>query len=120
MTPEARIQAAIEVLDGVLAGDAAEKALTSWGRRSRFAGSKDRAAVRDHVFQALRCRRSYACLGGAETGRALMLGAVRAEGRDPAEVFTGEGHAPSALSEAEAVAGRAPEALGDRFDLPDW
>ncbi len=120
MTPGARIQAAAEVLDEILGGVAAEKALTGWARRSRFAGSKDRAAVRDHVFQALRCRRSYACLGGAETGRALMLGAVRSEGRDPTEVFTGEGHAPSALSEAEAVAGRAPEALGDRFDLPDW
>ncbi|WP_306154365.1 RsmB/NOP family class I SAM-dependent RNA methyltransferase [Roseovarius sp. MMSF_3281] len=120
MTPGARVQAAAEILDEILGGVAAEKALTGWARRSRFAGSKDRAAVRDHVFQALRCRRSYACLGGAQTGRALMLGALRAEGRDPAEVFTGEGHAPSALSEAERAAGHVPEALGDRFDLSDW
>ena len=97
----------------------AEKALTSWARRSRFAGSKDRAAVRDHVFQVLRCRRSYATLGGGETGRALMVGALRAEGRDPAEVFTGQGHSPAALSDAERQAGRPPEALGDRSDLPD-
>src|SRR6056297_778318 len=120
MTPEARIQAAIEVLDGVLAGDAAEKALTSWGRRSRFAGSKDRAAVRDHVFQALRCRRSYACLGGAETGRGLMLGALRAGGVAPETVFTGQGHAPEVLSQHEEAGGAAPVTAGDRLDLPDW
>ncbi|MRU16926.1 RsmB/NOP family class I SAM-dependent RNA methyltransferase [Roseovarius sp. A21] len=120
MTPGARIQASAEILDEILAGVPAEKALTGWARRSRFAGSKDRAAVRDHVFQALRCRRSYACLGGGETGRALMLGALRAGGRDPAEVFTGEGHSPAVLSDAEQAAGQAPETLGDRFDLPDW
>jgi 16S rRNA (cytosine967-C5)-methyltransferase len=120
VTPGARVQAATEVLDEILGGVPAEKALTGWARRSRFAGSKDRAAVRDHVFQALRCRRSYACLGGAESGRDLMLGAVRAQGGDPSDVFTGEGHAPSPLTEAEAAAGCAPETLGDRFDLPDW
>ena len=120
MTPGARIQASAEVLDEILGGTPAEKALTGWARRSRFAGSKDRAAVRDHVYQALRCRRSYACMGGGRTGRALMLGAVRAEGRDPVEVFTGEGHAPGILSDPEQAAGHAPEALGDRFDLPDW
>ena len=120
MTPGARIQAAAEILDDILGGVPAEKALTGWARRSRFAGSKDRAAVRDHVFQSLRCRRSYGCLGGGQTGRALMLGAVRAEGRDPAEVFTGQGHAPQVLSAEEASAGNAPEAPGDRYDLPDW
>ena len=120
MTPGARLQAAAEVLDDILGGVPAEKALTGWARRSRFAGSKDRAAVRDHVFQALRCKRSYACLGGGRTGRALMLGALRAEGRDPAEVFTGQGHAPRELSAEELSAGGAPEAPGDRYDLPDW
>ena len=49
MTPGARIAAAIGVLDAVLAGEAAEKALTGWARGARYAGSKDRAAVRDHV-----------------------------------------------------------------------
>ena len=54
MTPAARVQAAIECLDQIYQGRAAEQVLTSWARRSRFAGSKDRAAVRDHVFDALR------------------------------------------------------------------
>lgn len=120
MTPGARIAAAAEILDAYLDGVPAEKALLAWSRRSRFAGSKDRAAVRDHVFQALRCLRSYAALGGGESGRALMLGMLRAEGRAPEEVFTGEGHAPRALSPEEAAAGRAPEAGAEACDMPDW
>ena len=84
MTPAARIQAAIEILDQILSGKPAEQALTGWARRSRFAGSKDRAAVRDHVFSALRCQRSHAALGGSWSGRGIILGADlkrAAEGR---------------------------------------
>lgn len=120
MTPAARIAAAAEVLDRVLAGEPAEKALTTWARGSRFAGAKDRSAVRDHVFDALRCRRSFAALGGAETGRALTLGALRAAGRDPAEVFTGEGFAPAPLTPEEAAAGCAPLPGAEVLDCPDW
>ena len=120
MTPAARLLAAIEILDRVLDGEPAEKALTTWARRSRFAGSKDRAAVRDHVFTALRCRRSHAALGGSETGRGLILGALREGGDDPDSFFTGEGHAPAPLSDAERTAGRPPEAGAEAGDIPDW
>ncbi|WOI34196.1 RsmB/NOP family class I SAM-dependent RNA methyltransferase [Tritonibacter scottomollicae] len=120
MTPGARVQAATEILDEILAGEAAEKALTNWGRRSRYAGSKDRLAVRDHVFQALRCQRSHAALGGALTGRGLMIGALRAEGLDPADLFHGEGHAPKPLDEAEQVSPRAFESVAEENDLPEW
>jgi len=58
MTPAARLSAAIEVLDLHLAGTPVEKALTNWARRSRYAGSKDRAALRDIVFDCLRRRAS--------------------------------------------------------------
>ncbi|WP_113911335.1 RsmB/NOP family class I SAM-dependent RNA methyltransferase [Roseovarius dicentrarchi] len=119
MTPGARVQAAIEVLDQIASGEAAEKALIGWARRSRFAGSGDRAAVRDHVFQALRCWRSYACLGGGETGRARMIGALRASGVDPTTVFTGEGHAPAPLGAAEQDAGCVPTGA-DACDMPEW
>jgi 16S rRNA (cytosine967-C5)-methyltransferase len=120
VTPGARIAAAIGVLDRVLAGEAAEACLTGWARGARYAGSKDRVAVRDHVFQALRCRRSHACLGGAATGRGLMIGALRADGSDPEALFTGQGHAPPPLTAAERAAGAPPVAEGDRLDLPDW
>jgi 16S rRNA (cytosine967-C5)-methyltransferase len=116
MTPPARAAAAIAVLDRILAGENAEQALTNWGRASRFAGSGDRAAVRDLVFQALRCRRSYAALGGAQTGRGLILGHFRAEGIDLDAVFNGEGHAPARVSGEE---GRVPTE-NEALDCPDW
>ncbi|GAB1480662.1 RsmB/NOP family class I SAM-dependent RNA methyltransferase [Paracoccaceae bacterium] len=116
MTPAARHAAAIEVLDRILAGTPAEQALTNWGRASRFAGSGDRAALRDLVFQALRCRRSFAALGGGETGRGLILGSLRAEGIDPAGIFTGEGHAPPPVGDEP---GRLPEGQ-EALDCPDW
>ncbi|MEX0302521.1 MAG: RsmB/NOP family class I SAM-dependent RNA methyltransferase [Leisingera sp.] len=119
MTPAARLQAAIEILDQVLAGEPAEKSLTSWGRRSRFAGSKDRAAVRDHVFTALRCLRSHAALGGARSGRGLILGALREAGQNADEVFSGQGHAPSPLSDAERSLPEAPKGP-EALDIPDW
>jgi 16S rRNA (cytosine967-C5)-methyltransferase len=121
MTPAARVAAAIEILDRVLAGEAAEKVLTQWGRDNRYAGSGDRAAVRTHVFGALRKQRSLAAMGGAETGRGIMIGALREAGEDPAAVFTGVGHAPAPLNDLERewrVAGSLPLAV--RGDMPDW
>ena len=115
MTPGARATAAIEVLDRVLAGEAAEKALTNWGRASRFAGSGDRAAVRDIVYDALRRRASSAALGGGLTGRGLVLGLMRAAGQEA--LFSGEGHAPAPPALVEA--GREPDAE-ERLDLPGW
>lgn len=118
MTPPARVAAAIELLDQILAGAPAEKALTHWGRANRYAGSKDRAAVRDHVFDALRCRRSLAAMGRAETGRGIMIGAVRRDGGNLADVFSGIGHAPAVLTAQESEATAADRTLP--VDLPDW
>ena len=123
MTPAARLNAAIVLLDAILAGEPAERALTHWGRASRFAGSADRAAVRDHVFDALRCRGSYAALGGSLSGRGLMLGWARAQGADIAALFSGEGHGPAPLSAAEQAALQAPAPSDEErlaMDWPDW
>lgn len=117
MTPAARIAAAADVLDRILAGQAPEPALVNWGRASRFAGSGDRAAVRDLVFDALRCRRSFAALGGGLSGRGLMLGRLRALGQDPAGVFTGTGHALAPLTPADE--GRTPVGA-EALDCPEW
>lgn len=117
MTPAARLSAAIAILDRILAGQLAEPALLSWSRASRFAGSGDRQAVRDLVFDALRRRRSAAALGGGETGRGLVLGLMRARGVEMAALFTGAGHAPAAITAADA--GRAPEG-NEALDCPDW
>lgn len=119
MTPAARVQAAAEILDRIAAGTPAEQALLGWSRASRFAGSKDRAAVRDHVFDALRRWRSAAASGGGESGRARMIGLLRQQGIDPDTLFTGEGHAPAPLDATERAAGRVPEGP-EALDLPDW
>jgi len=122
MTPGARISAAISLLDDALAGEPAERALTRWARASRFAGSKDRAAVRDHVYDALRQLRSLGWRGGGAAGRQVLIGQTLRDGLDFAALFTGEGHDPAPLSEAERAALRpgldgAPDPV--RLDYPD-
>ena len=121
MTPAARISAAIEILDAVLTGAPAERQLTNWARANRYAGSGDRARVRDLVFDVLRCRRSCAWAGGAETGRGLMLGLLRLRGEDLDGYFTGERFAPDPLTEderSEPSLDQAPDPV--QFDVPDW
>lgn len=118
MTPGARVAAAIAVLDQIGSGAFAEQALTGWARASRFAGAKDRAAVRDHVFDVLRCRRSL----GDGDGRTLMARLLQRDNVDLSHIFNGLGHAPDAFSEAEVAALALPLALSDAAacDLPDW
>jgi 16S rRNA (cytosine967-C5)-methyltransferase len=118
MTPGARVAAAIAVLDQIQAGAVAEQALTAWARGSRFAGSKDRAAVRDHVFDVLRAKRSL----GDGTGRDLLQRLAQREGWRIEDLFSGDGHAPDPLTAQEIDALAAPLALCDaaRCDLPDW
>lgn len=118
MTPAARYAAAIGILGAWRAGQPAEQALTHWARGARYAGSKDRAAVRDHVYDVLRRTGSCAAAGGGTDGRALVLGLLRLQQDDPDAVFTGAGHAPAALTEAERA---APVTDPDpRLDLPEW
>src|SRR3954466_12904348 len=79
MTPAARLQAAIEVLDAAIAsarddGPPADSIVTRYFKQRRYAGSKDRRAVRELVFRTIR--------RGAErpeSGRAAVLGLVEDE-----------------------------------------
>ena len=118
MTPGARVAVAIAVLDQIKEGTAAEQALTVWARGSRYAGSKDRAAVRDHVFDVLRAKRSL----GDGSGRSLMQRLAQREGWDVPFLFSGEGHAPAPLSADENNALDTPLSLSDaiRCDVPEW
>ena len=79
MTPAARLQAAIEVLDEVIAsarddGPPADTIVTRYFKQRRYAGSKDRRAVRELVFRAI--RRSAEL---PESGRSAVLGIVEDE-----------------------------------------
>ena len=106
MTPAARLSAAIELLDAILAGEPAERELTRWARASRFAGSKDRAAVRDLVYDGLRRRRSLGWQGGGDTGRAIVLAHQAREGADLDALFTGEGFDPAPVTRSRAGGAR--------------
>ncbi len=118
MTPGAHVAAKIEVLDAILLGVAAEKALTNWGRSNRFAGSKDRANIRDLVFQAIRCRRSAGAWPDASSARAWAIGALRANEVDPVQLFTGVGHSPTKLRANELTT--QPILELDAWDIQDW
>jgi 16S rRNA (cytosine967-C5)-methyltransferase len=130
MTPGARVEAAIEILDRwALNDEAVERALTGWGRANRYAGSGDRRAIADLVYDAVRRLRSAAwSAGAAETanGRDLMLGSLTLDGLDCeaiADLYTGIGHAPAPLTEAEASRIAQPLDAAPRpvrLDFPDW
>lgn len=114
MTPGARLQAAIEILDGLAnTAQPADGYLRDWSRAHRFAGSKDRAAITERVYAALRHRASLAWRMTADDGRALVLASLLAENESAetiARVFSGEGHAPAVLSDAEQRALASPPA----------
>jgi 16S rRNA (cytosine967-C5)-methyltransferase len=105
MTPAARLQAAIEIVDGL--GQTAQLAdgyLRDWFRARRFAGVKDRAAITERVYTTLRHRASLAWRMNAENARALVLASLLAENATKDEIahlFSGEGHAPPVLSATE-------------------
>ncbi|MAT88460.1 MAG: SAM-dependent methyltransferase [Aestuariivita sp.] len=120
MLPAAHVQAAIEILDEILEAEyTAEVVITRWFRRHRFAGSKDRVAIRDHIYDALRNLRLYSAKGGGMRGRAIMIGSLLNKGSDVRSVFSGQGYAPSKLNPHEI--GPFPESsLQERLDIPDW
>lgn len=104
MTPGARVAAAIEILDAWSDDAPIERILTRWGRNNRYAGSKDRAAIRDYVFDVLRNFDSCAWAGAGTEGRALMIGRLRLNDIALDDLFNGQGHAPAALEPEELAA----------------
>lgn len=117
MTPAARIQAAIEILDAIAAaaregGAPADAIFAEAMRARRYAGSKDRRAIRAHVYDAIRVVRS-----APASGRAAML-ALADDQPGLADLFDGSpyGPAPIAADEPRADTGLAAEALIDLFD----
>lgn len=103
MTPAARVQAAIELLDAIItaakeSGAAADTLIARYFKERRYAGSKDRRAVRDLVYAAIRL-----CGNRPESGRAAML-ALAAERPELGELFDGSVHGPAPVDPAEPVA----------------
>ncbi|MEM7619237.1 MAG: RsmB/NOP family class I SAM-dependent RNA methyltransferase [Pseudomonadota bacterium] len=116
-----RIQAAIEVLETIENHhQPASIALADWGRSHRFAGSADRAAIGNLVYDVLRNRSSIAWRMGNETARALALGTVKyiwdESLEDLKQLFAEDKFAPDQLSEVEEQALQQD----DLSDAPGW
>lgn len=123
-----KISAAIEVLRDVLDRHQPLKiALRDWGKRARYAGSKDRAWVSGLVLDALRKRNSIAHHMGHDDPRALILGALRIawdwNARDIEEACYDD-HGPTPLTNDERSRlilapdpSAAPHVQGD---YPEW
>jgi len=110
MTPAARLQAAIEVLDEVIAsarddGPPADTIVTRYFKQRRYAGSKDRRAVRELVFRAIRRSAQR-----PQSGRAAVLGLVEDE-PGLAEMF-GQPRGPEPINVGEVAS------PGDV--IPEW
>jgi len=116
MTPAARTQAAIELLDEIIvaardSGAAADTLVARYFANRRYAGSKDRRAVRELVYAAIRT------IGERpRSGRAAML-ALAAGDPDLAATFDGVGHGPAKIGDGESKSfpGVAPNWLLERL-----
>ncbi len=128
MTPEARVQAAIELTQAIAeSGKApADRVAANYFRERRYVGAKDRAAIQGIVYDVLRGRMQLdwwlARLGILNPNPRLRvlacLGIVTGwPAEEIASMFTGERHAPDPLTPAEQAAlKRLP---GRTLDHPD-
>ncbi len=103
MLPAARVQAAIELLDSIIEAATAKAApadrlISEYFKARRYAGSKDRRAVRELVYRAIRL-----CGPRPASGRAAML-AVAKHDKEVAPMFDGSTHGPPAIGENEKPA----------------
>ncbi len=114
MTPGARTQAAIELLDAIVAaaregGAAADTLIARYFGTRRYAGSKDRRAVRELVYAAIRKAGDI-----PPTGRSAML-LLADEDPTIAATFDGSPLCPPPITAGEKRAGQgiAPAWLVD-------
>ena len=112
MTPAARVQASIELLEQVIdaarrEGAPADRLISAYFKQRRYAGSKDRRAVRELVYRAIRH-----CGEVPASGRAAML-ALAQDDPSLSPLFDGSTHGPGPVKEGEpnAQAGVAPNWL---------
>ncbi|MCC7252088.1 RsmB/NOP family class I SAM-dependent RNA methyltransferase [Hyphomicrobium sp.] len=129
MKPAGRIQAAAEVLEDVFERhQPAATALQDWGKRHRFAGSGDRAAIGTLVYDVLRRRLSLGAQMGSDGPRLLAVAAApRALGlsaEDVGRFCDGSPHAPAPLTDderARLAAGFPADApVHVAADVPEW
>jgi 16S rRNA (cytosine967-C5)-methyltransferase len=119
MTPGAHIAAAIEVLDQILAGKNAEVSLIKWGRSNRFAGSGDRNAIRDIVYDALRQKNSLTKRSKNISGRSWIIALLKKREVNLDEYFGATRYSPPRVKKWELEL-LPIENESDLYDIPDW
>src|SRR5438067_10475045 len=108
MTPAARLQMAIEILEALeTTAQPNDRFLKAWFRSRRFAGSGDRRAIAERVFSLQRHRAHLAYRMGDDRPRALVIAALLEAGEDIEALFSG-GYGPAPLTDAERAAIAAP------------
>ncbi|WP_062204709.1 RsmB/NOP family class I SAM-dependent RNA methyltransferase [Aureimonas sp. AU12] len=124
-----RIAAAVEILDDMSARRRpVADALKDWGLSHRFAGSGDRSAIGNLVYDVLRRRRSLAARMGDDAFASLVYGAVLDAGMAPDAMraaVEGDRFAPPVPADEQLIAftRMAPSGIEDRAaaaDVPDW
>ena len=124
-----RLAAAIEVLADIETRHRpVSEALKDWGTSHRFAGSGDRAAIGNIVYDTLRWRASSAWVMGDDAPRSLVLATIALRwgtgAADLAGRIADDTHAPEPLTAAEieridtADLSSAPDHV--RADVPEW
>ncbi len=112
MTPAARLQAAIDILEGLSTSRLpADRFIRDFFRARRYAGSKDRASVTERVYDVFRHRASFAWRMSGDSPRALVMASLSQKGLGSDEIsalFSGEGHGPAILTDEERAALIAP------------
>ncbi len=111
MRPAARVQAAIELLDEIIIaardnGSAADQLASAFFKARRYAGSKDRRAIRDLVWRVIRQFGER-----PETGRSAMI-TLADHDHELAVCFDGSQYGPAEITTDEP---RAKEGI-----IPDW
>ena len=119
MTPGAHIAAAIEVLDQILAGKNAEVSWIKWGRSNRFAGTADRNAIRDLVFDALRKKNSLTKTSKNISGRSWIIALLKKREVNLDEYFGATRYSPPKIKKWELEL-LPIENESDLYDIPDW
>ena len=117
MTPSARLQAVVEILQGLEeTAQPADRFLRDWFRARRYAGSKDRAAISERTYAVLRHRSSFAWRMGSADARSLVIASLLAErfsADSIAALFDGKGYGAAPLGEAERSALSSPPPAGE-------
>lgn len=129
MRAEAHLAAAIEILSTLFeTGQPTDKFLDGYFKSNRYAGSKDKRAIRGIIYDIYRNLRQYEYVIGSAAPRSLVISYLIGQGLDAtqiAEKFNGEKYAAANLSDDETKAiadaknlDTAPQAV--LLNLAEW